>query len=109
MFGTNFILNSYNQLSLTTKSYIHIYVLSALTYNLVESYYDAFEYLKKYEKSNLSTEEKRIIKSPLDAAKYGVLIKFYDRIWYSLTWPFSLAINIVPMTVVYFHSTKKTS
>jgi len=80
-----------------------VYLGVALGYNFINAYVDAEQSLIEYR--NGVTARKGInghvnLKSEWEAVKYGASDNSLKRLWDSMTWPFSIAENIMPWIVL---------
>ena len=76
------------------------YFVGIVGYNSFYSYSDSKEYLNKYRKNNLTSDESKEIQSEFDAVKYGGSKDFAPRFFASIVWPISLANDIIPSVVL---------
>lgn len=86
------------QLPVPVKFSSLVYLGVAFGYNFFNAYVDAEQALIKYR--NGGYHGYKTINSDWDAVKFGASENSIQRLWNSLTWPVSIAENIMPWIVL---------
>jgi hypothetical protein len=92
--------------------YISLYCCSILAYGIIGLCNNSKKYLDKFRENklidcDLSSYQIENIKSDWNTVKYGTYVNLDDIVIYSLFWPITIAIDIIPTVVLLFNPKKK--